>query len=89
MRGFRLDSSGKREGMDRTLIRNKTHAYIYFGMHLSDAYIGRLFVQLSTYLSLKFTQNTPQIILNLLEIAGERLLEVYKKAFKTQLTVLK
>ena len=44
MRGFRLGPDNKREGMDKTLIRNKTHAYIYFGMQLSDAYIGRLFV---------------------------------------------
>ena len=75
--------------MEKTLRRNKTHAYIYFGMHLCDAYIGRLFVQLSTYLSLQFTQNSSQIILHLLEMCGEKLLQVYKGAFKAQLNILK
>ena len=75
--------------MEKTLRRNKTHAYIYFGMHLCDAYIGRLFVQLSTYLNLQFTQNSSQIILHLLEMAGEKLLQVYKGAFRAQLNILK
>ena len=88
-RGFRIEANGKRETMEKTLRINRTHAYIYFGMHLCDAYIGRLFVQLSTYLSLQFTQNTSQIVLHLLEIAGERLHEVYKGAFKAQLNILK
>ena len=42
--GFKIEGNGKRETMEKTLRRNKTHAYIYFGMHLCDAYIGRLFV---------------------------------------------
>ena len=80
-RGFRMVSDGRREKMELTINRLKTHSYIFFSMHLSDAYIGRLFIMLSTYLNLKFTQNSAQVILNLLEIAGDRLHSVYKKAF--------
>ena len=79
MRGFRM-KDGKREKIEDTIKRTRTQSFIFFSMHLCDAYIGRLFILLSTYLQLPFTQNSGIVIQALLEIGGDRLLEVYKKA---------
>ena len=89
MRGFRMNRvDGKREKMEDTIKRTRTQSFIFFSMHLCEAYIGRLFVFLSTFLQLPFTQNSCIVILALLEIGSDRLLEVYKKTHIEQIKEL-
>ena len=56
LRGFTL-RGGKREPITQTIKKTTNQACIYFALHLSDAYMGRLFAVLSTLISLKHTQN--------------------------------
>lgn len=80
--GFRVSRpSGKREDYKSTSERVKMSARILFALHLSDAYIGRLFQMLVVYLHLPFTQLSSQILFHLLEMGGKKLLQVYKSAF--------
>ena len=69
-RGYRPTAGGFREGIAATLKRLQIHALIFFALHLSDAYIGRLFSYLSTLLSMKYTQLTAPLISHLIDIAG-------------------
>ena len=87
-RGFRMSGAGTREKMEETIKRTRTQSFIYFGMMICDAYIGRLFIYLSNYLSMDFTQNTIIIIQAIIEIAGDQLHAVYKKAYVEQLKEL-
>ena len=87
MRGFRL-VGGKKESIEATIGRLQIHAVIFFSLQLSDAYIGRLFLTLSTLLALKHTQNQAGVILHLLEVAGSKLRATYGRAFTEQLRIL-
>lgn len=73
-RGYRLTREGVRESVSDTLNRLQIHTLSFFSMHLSDAYIGRLVVYLSTLLCMKYTQLTAPILVHLLDIAGDMLL---------------
>ena len=83
-----MTGAGTREKMEDSIKRTRTQSFIFFGMMLCDAYIGRLFIYLSSYLAMDFTQNTIIIIQALIEIAGENLHVVYKKAYVDQLKEL-
>jgi len=83
-RGFRI-GGGKREPVSATISRLTIHAVIFFSLHLSEAYIGRLFIYLSTIMALKHTQNQAQVILHLLEVGADKLMQTYQKAFAKQL----
>ena len=54
MRGYRL-VGGVREKCTDTMGRLTKQAAIFYALHLSDAYIGRLLLMLSTLISLKPT----------------------------------
>ena len=79
LRGFRL-KGGKKETIEETIGRLQIHAVVFFSLQLSDAYIGRLFLMLSTLLSLKHTQNQAGVILHLLDVASAKLLAEYGRA---------
>ena len=49
-RGFRFGAGDKRESITATINRCQIHSVIFFSLHLSDAYIGRLLLTLSTLL---------------------------------------
>ena len=49
IQGFRLKGA-RRESTRETFDRLKLLSVIYVGMHISDAYIGRLFLQVKAYL---------------------------------------
>ena len=83
-----MSGAGTREKMEETIKRTRTQSFIYFGMQICDAYIGRLFIYLSSYLAMDFTQNTIIIIQAIIEIAGDQLHAVYKKAYIEQLKEL-
>lgn len=57
-------------------------------MHLSDAYIGRLFLQLKAYIAMPCHQAIPQIMFHIFELAGTKLRDTYGLWFLKQAKVV-
>ena len=83
-----MSENHKREKTDLSRDRVRSHAIVFFALHLEEAYIGRLLKLLQAYTKMRYHQNLPQILFYLLEIGGRDLFGVYGNLYKRELQVL-
>ena len=89
LRGFNITPNGKRQPIEATIVNVTYIAVCFFSMHIHDSYLGRMVPFLATIMSLWHTQMQAHVILIMLEVCGDKLLQVYGRAFVKQLVQLR